>query len=304
MKKLNISSLRSEFEQALGNYLLNLEIPIEMLKPMLYSLNGGGKRLRPLLLLATLSISDPQLLKYGMSTAIALEYIHTYSLIHDDLPAMDNDDLRRGNPTSHVQFDEATAILAGDAILTDAFGIIVNDAKLKAKQKVSLIANLAQAAGSNGMVAGQLKDIQAEGKTITIQDLADIHRHKTGSLFNFSLEAAAIIINMDAKAKRLLDRFGDAFGIAYQIHNDIMDVTGTQMETGKHNQADAKLQKATYPSIIGIEASYEALYNEVKKAKIALKRLSKLTGQPYHFLEEFLDYLNLNIEDEGALSHE
>lgn len=294
MKQLDLNQLRSEFEQALDDYILHSEISIDILKPMIYSLKGGGKRLRPLLILATLAVNDYQLIKYGMQTAIALEHIHTYSLIHDDLPAMDNDDLRRGNPTSHIQFNEATAILAGDALLTDAFGIISQDSQLKAKQKVSLITELVKAAGSIGMVAGQLKDIESQGKDLSIEEMKQVHYLKTGCLFNYSLEAAAIIMNLDSKSRKLLTRFGQSFGIAYQIHNDLMDVLGSEFETGKKNKADARLDKATYPAIIGIEESKKALENEIKKSKITLKRLEKQTEKPYGLLEAFIEYLDLD----------
>lgn len=298
MRQLDLSLLRADFEAALDDYILHLDVSIDILKPMIYSLKGGGKRLRPLLLLATLEINNRQLIEYGMRTAIALEHIHTYSLIHDDLPAMDNDDLRRGNPTSHIQFNEATAILAGDALLTDAFGIIAQDDHLKAKQKVALISKLVQASGSVGMVAGQLKDIEGQNRSLSLAELNEIHHLKTGCLFNYSLEAAAIILNMEDKARKLLERFGNAFGIAYQIHNDLMDVLGDEETTGKHGQADKALNKATYPALIGIEESKASLNKEIKKAKIALKRLSNLTEQPYYLLEIFIDYLNLDYHSQ------
>ena len=304
MRNLDLSLLRSQFEYALDDYILNLDVSIDILKPMIYSLKGRGKRLRPLLLLATLVVNDYRLIEYGMATAIALEHIHTYSLIHDDLPAMDNDDLRRGNPTSHIQFNEATAILAGDALLTDAFGIIAMDNHLKAKQKVALIADLVKAAGSVGMVAGQLKDIQGQNRDMTIEELSQVHHLKTGCLFNYSLDAAAVILNLDSKARKLLERFGNAFGIAYQIHNDLMDVIGNPVETGKKTQADAALSKATYPAIIGLDKSIEALNSEIKKAKIALKRLSKMTDQPYSQLEVFIEYIDLDQHSIQVVSNE
>lgn len=293
MKTLNLSDIRSEFEASLDDYILNLDVPIDMLKPMIYSLKGGGKRLRPLLLLATLDVYDHQLKEYGMSTAMALEYIHTYSLIHDDLPAMDDDDLRRGNPTNHVQFSEPIAILAGDALLTDAFALIGNDAQLKPKQKVALMTQLSQAAGSIGMVAGQLKDIQGNSKSLSIDELAQVHALKTGCLFNFSLKAAAIILNLGSKEQKLLEKFGNAFGVAYQIHNDLLDVIGNPLKNGKQMHGDVRMDKATYPSIIGVEESKKALKSEIKKATIALKRLTKLTEQPFNQLEVFLDYINI-----------
>ena len=298
MKPLNLSKIRSQFEAALDDHILNLDVPIDMLKPMIYSLKGGGKRLRPLLLLATLDVYDHQLMEYGMTTAMALEYIHTYSLIHDDLPAMDDDDLRRGNPTNHVQFSEAIAILAGDALLTDAFALIGTDAQLKPKQKVALMTQLSQAAGSIGMVAGQLKDIEANSKSLTIEELAHVHALKTGCLFNYSLKAAAIILNLGNKETQLLEKFGSAFGVAYQIHNDLMDVVGNPLNNGKAVHGDLKQDKATYPAIIGVEESKKALKSEVKKATMALKRLSKLTEQPFNQLEVFLDYINIEKFEE------
>lgn len=293
MRKLNISSIHAEFEKSLDSYVLHSDVSTEMLKPMVYSLKGGGKRLRPIMLLATLAIYDPQLVKFGMSTAIALEYIHTYSLIHDDLPAMDNDELRRGNPTNHIQFNEATAILAGDALLTDAFAIIAEDENLKAKQKVQLIASLSKAAGSRGMVAGQLKDVTGKSDKMTLKELEKVHALKTGCLFIYPFQAASIILNLESKAEKLLEKFGDSFGIAYQIHNDLKDIIGTPSERGKKNRSDIELNKATYPALLGVDGAVEALNEEIKKAKITLKRLTKLTGNSFDQLEIFLEYLEL-----------
>lgn len=296
MTNFNPSHLRSSFEKALDDYVLSLKTPIEMLKPMLYSLKNGGKRLRPLLLLSFLEVHDPKSVKEGMHTALALEFIHTYSLIHDDLPAMDNDLLRRGQPSSHVQFDEATAILAGDALLTDSFALISSDPYLKARMKVKLITSLSQAAGSMGMVAGQIKDIQAEEKKISIEELQGIHALKTGCLFNYAVQAAGLINGLKRELK-FLEEFSQAFGIAYQIHNDLMDVLGSQFETGKKNHHDQSLHKATYPSLIGLEASKEALEDKIQEARTALSKLNRKTGKPYLSLTFFLDYLSLPQEE-------
>ncbi len=294
MRKLNINQIHADFEKELDRFVLHSDVSTEMLKPMIYSLKGGGKRLRPIMLLATLSIYDHQLVKFGMATAIALEYIHTYSLIHDDLPAMDNDELRRGNPTNHIQFNEATAILAGDALLTDAFSIIADDENLKAKQKVQIISALSMAAGSSGMVAGQLKDVTSQSDNIKLKDLETIHALKTGCLFNFPFKAASVILNLEPKAEKLLEKFGHSFGIAYQIHNDLKDIIGTPLERGKKNQSDIELNKATYPALLGTDKAIDALNEEIKKAKITLKRLSKLTGNGFDQLEVFLKYLELD----------
>lgn len=288
-----LNVLRDIFESTLDQQIRYVMTPIEMLKPMLYSLKNGGKRLRPLLLLAMLEINSMDDVKKGLRSAIALEYIHTYSLIHDDLPAMDNDDYRRGMLTNHKKFDEATAILAGDALLTDAFGMIADDDQLKPEQKVKLISLLSQAAGSVGMVAGQVFDIQAENKTITHEQLANIHFLKTGKLFLFAVQAAAIIANLTASERQLLETFATHFGRAFQIHNDIMDEIGTPTETGKKTQADSELHKATYPALLTLEGAKEALNADLEKARSALNELTETTGKPYDSLEVFLQFVTL-----------
>ncbi|AXY25190.1 geranyl transferase [Suicoccus acidiformans] len=292
MKALNTNKLRVRFEEALDQYVKQSATDIELLKPMLYSLKGGGKRVRPLLLLSVLRLNQHKSVELGLSTAIALEYIHTYSLIHDDLPAMDNDDLRRGQPTSHIQFDEATAILTGDALLTDAFGVIAEDKNLRPKVRVKLLQALSRAAGSVGMVAGQLKDIQAEEQVISLDQLQEIHALKTGCLFNFAVEAGAVIAGLEAE-KAHFKGFSDAFGIAYQIHNDLMDVQASEVETGKQTGQDAVLQKATYPSILGLEESYQALDEQMNLAEASLKQLTQRTGRPYMELMQFMEYLDV-----------
>lgn len=292
MKALNTNKLRVRFEEALDQYVKQSATDIELLKPMLYSLKGGGKRVRPLLLLSVLWLNQHKSVELGLSTAIALEYIHTYSLIHDDLPAMDNDDLRRGQPTSHIQFDEATAILTGDALLTDAFGVIAEDKNLRPKVRVKLLQALSRAAGSVGMVAGQLKDIQAEEQVISLDQLQEIHALKTGCLFNFAVEAGAVIAGLEAE-KAHFKGFSDAFGIAYQIHNDLMDVQASEVETGKQTGQDAVLQKATYPSILGLEESYQALDEQMNLAEASLKQLTQRTGRPYMELMQFMEYLDV-----------
>ncbi|UUX34253.1 polyprenyl synthetase family protein [Fundicoccus culcitae] len=288
----NLLTLRTLFDSALDEQIRFVMTPIEMLKPMVYSLKNGGKRLRPLLLLSTLSIQSTDLIKSGLKTAIALEYIHTYSLIHDDLPAMDDDEIRRGQPTNHIQFDEATAILAGDALLTDAFGIIVEDDLLSAETKNKLIFELSRAAGSHGMVAGQLSDIQANEEA-DFDDLVTIHSLKTGKLFTFAVKAAAIIAELDEQEMQLLVDFSEHFGRAYQIHNDIMDVEGTEEGTGKKVKKDQKHHKVTYPSLLGLEASKQELKKELDAGKDKLRQLNKQTNKPYQQLNAFLDLLTL-----------
>lgn len=291
--KNSTTVLREIFEAALDQQIRYVMTPIEMLKPMVYSLKNGGKRLRPLLLLAILEINSMDDVKKGLKSAIALEYIHTYSLIHDDLPAMDNDDLRRGQPTNHIKFDEATAILAGDALLTDAFAVIASDDLLTNRQKTNLIQQLSQASGSQGMVAGQLKDIEAEKIEITLEQLQQVHYLKTGQLFIFAAKAASIISELDTASSQSLHHFAEHFGIAYQIHNDLMDVLGTEQETGKKVQSDAMLDKKTYPAFLGIDQAIVYLNDELKNARHYLTELSENTGKDYQKLNFFLEKLSV-----------
>lgn len=294
MTKQDLNDLRNVFETELDEHIRLLQTPIEMLKPMIYSLKGGGKRLRPLLLLAILNAESEKHMKKGATTAVALEFIHTYSLIHDDLPAMDNDDLRRGQPTAHLKFDEATAILAGDALLTDAFSLISDDSKLKSKQKVKIISLLSSAAGSHGMVAGQLGDMQAENKEITLEELNRIHEFKTGKLFTFATQAAAIIGEFSPEVEELLVSFGETFGVLYQIHNDLLDVIDDSTLSGKGHSSDEFNKKSTYPNLLGLEESKEVLGQEREKAEKIIEKITKLSGTDYSILNKFLSFTDID----------
>ncbi|WP_338488418.1 polyprenyl synthetase family protein [Ruoffia tabacinasalis] len=294
MIKQDLKDLRNVFETELDKHIRLLQTPIEMLKPMIYSLKGGGKRLRPLLLLAILNAESEKHMKKGATTAVALEFIHTYSLIHDDLPAMDNDDLRRGQPTAHIKFDEATAILAGDALLTDAFSLISDDSKLKSKQKVKIISLLSSAAGSHGMVAGQLGDMQAENKEITLEELNRIHEFKTGKLFTFATQAAAIIGEFSPEIEELLVNFGETFGVLYQIHNDLLDVIDDSTLSGKGHSSDEFNKKSTYPNLLGLEESKEVLGQEREKAEKIIEKITKLSGTDYSILNKFLSFTDID----------
>lgn len=293
MRNKDLTELRSYFEEELDSLILELDTPLEMLKPMLYSLKTGGKRLRPLLLLAILDADSDKLLKKGIRTAIALEFIHTYSLVHDDLPAMDDDTLRRGQSTSHIKFDEATAILAGDALLTDAFGIIADDKELKNKQKVKLVSGLAYAAGSHGMVSGQLGDIKAEEMKVDLKRLERIHYNKTGKLFIFSVQAAGIIGEFNKELSDLIIEFAEVFGVAYQIHNDLLDVQDDIELTGRDRSSDQENNKSTYPSLLGLEESKVALANERDKAIKIKNKIKKIKGESFEVLSYFLEFLEL-----------
>lgn len=293
MTEMTIHNFQQLFERHLETELNHALTPLNLLKPMVYSLKNGGKRLRPAMVLSVIAIVSPSQLAKGLKTATALEFIHTYSLIHDDLPAMDNDALRRGVPTNHIAFDEATAILSGDALLTDAFRLIAEDEWLEPTQKVELIRLLSAAAGSTGMVAGQIADIEAESKPVSLETLQHIHALKTGELFTFAIEAGAIIAEVAPEVRQQLKQFSQHFGIAYQIHNDVMDVIGTTEETGKIAHADVTHDKSTYPVLLGLNGAKQALKDEISKGLCILSELSETTGQHYEQLGDFIEYLTI-----------
>ncbi|QGS37150.1 polyprenyl synthetase family protein [Aerococcus viridans] len=268
--------------------------PGQLKESMVYSLNTGGKRLRPMLLLATLKALNADI-QTGFNTAIALEYIHTYSLIHDDLPAMDNDDYRRGKPTNHKAFDEAIAILAGNSLLTDAFALIADDSKIEnTETKLKLIAELSKAAGSTGMIAGQIMDVESEGKQINLHSLQNIHKRKTGELIRYAIFAGGQIAEASSEVVALLDDFAWTYGIAYQIQNDLQEVMWTDQARGKLNHSDADLDKNTYPSIMGTNGALTALSDKIESCKSILNQIQAI--QPafdVELLAGFLKYLKI-----------
>lgn len=259
---------------------------------MNYSLDANGKRLRPLLLLAVIeSFQKP--VSSGFPAAAALEMIHTYSLIHDDLPAMDDDELRRGKPTNHIQFDVATAILAGDAILTLAFEVMTDD-RLSAEVNVRLVRLLAEMAGYKGMVGGQKADLDGENSALSLEEIEQIHLRKTGALIRFATVGGGIISNQPEDVLSKLADFSKELGIAYQIRDDILDVVGTEEELGKGVATDAEHGKSTYPSLLGLEGSYNALAEHLYKGKEILKEIQKVEREfSPELLESFLDSLTL-----------
>jgi geranylgeranyl diphosphate synthase, type II len=244
---------------------------------MLYSVEAGGKRLRPVLMLAVIDTfgQDPEL---GVIPGCALEMLHTYSLIHDDLPAMDNDDLRRGLPTSHKKFGEATAILAGDGLLTQAFECLVSAPGLTDTQKVDLVRGLANAAGPEGMVGGQLDDLEAEEKKLRIEDLEKIHLHKTGRLLEYAVEAGAIIANIEKEKRHFLMKYARHLGVAFQIKDDLLDVEGDEAAIGKRIGSDDERGKNTYPSILTLGGAKEHLQNHFAEAIKALEEAGVTDG--------------------------
>ena len=259
---------------------------------MLYAVQSGGKRIRPLLTLAVGSAGTSSN-EATLDLACALEMIHTYSLIHDDLPGMDDDDLRRGRPTVHKAFDEATAILAGDALLTLAFEVAAN-ANLQAHKLVEAVKILSTASGMSGMISGQMKDIASEEVTITLEQMKEIHREKTGELLLAAVRLGNLFID-DAKMKEAFVSYATHFGLAFQIQNDLQDVCWTSEQTGKETGKDSELSKNTYPSLLGVEGAKVALASEISSCKRALKEVAFTpeNQQTKTLLVEFLTYLEI-----------
>ena len=260
------------FETELKKELKELSYPETIAKGMEYAILNGGKRLRPFLLLATLELLNEDI-KKGIKSAIALEMIHSYSLVHDDLPALDNDDYRRGKLTTHKVFGEAEGILIGDSLLTYAFYVFSqkNLDFLSSEQIVNIISKTSEYAGINGMIGGQMIDIQSENKKIDLETLKYIHSHKTGKLIKLPIEIACIIANLEKDKREVLEEYADLIGLAFQVKDDILDVEGTFEDLGKPVGSDVDLHKATYPSILGMEESKKILNDTVEKAKEIIK---------------------------------
>jgi geranylgeranyl diphosphate synthase type II len=261
-------------EDALDRYLPGeSEMPVTLHKAMRYSMMAGGKRIRPILCIASCEAVGGKI-KNALPVACALEMVHTYSLVHDDLPAMDNDDLRRGRPTNHKVFGEAVAILAGDALLTEAFGIMTDfnlRKTIRPDAVLDVISDLARAAGSFGMVGGQVVDMESEGKEIDLPTLEYLHTRKTGALILAAIKGGAKIGEGTDEEIEALTRYGECLGLAFQIADDILDIEGNQDEIGKDVGSDLERKKATYPSILGMAASKERASELIDMAIDSLK---------------------------------
>lgn len=278
-------------DKALGSYLPKEDdLPFSLHKAMRYSVFAGGKRVRPILMLAACEAVGGEIAQ-AMPAACAMEMIHTYSLIHDDLPAMDDDDFRRGNPTNHKVFGEAIAILAGDALLTQAFILLSAPELLGSVSPERLLAatrEIATCAGSFGMVGGQVVDMESEGKTdIDLPTVQYIHTHKTGALIKASVKAGAILGGADASQLAAITRYGEAAGLAFQIADDILDIEGTTEEIGKDAGSDQARGKATYPAVVGLA---DAKRRAVELMEIALAALDPL-GAKAEPLREIARYI-------------
>lgn len=246
------------------------KIPNQLREAMLYSTEAGGKRLRPILLTASYEAYGDKPEKV-VRPSVALEMIHTYSLIHDDLPAMDDDDYRRGRLTNHRAFDEATAILTGDALLTYSFEMIADDPSLTEVQKAAVIRMLAKASGPKGMVAGQALDVEAESHAVTLEGLEDIHARKTGELIGFAVRAGAYIAGAKNDQLEQLHKFAHLLGLIFQVQDDILDVVGDEEKLGKPVGSDETNFKSTYPKLLGLEGAKKRKTYYAEQAKEALK---------------------------------
>jgi geranylgeranyl diphosphate synthase type II len=272
-----LSRMNPLVEQALKRYAWpQSEAPRRLTDAMTYSLQAGGKRLRPMLVLAACEAVGGEL-ESALPVAAAFEMIHTYSLIHDDLPAMDDDDLRRGMPTCHKAFDEATAILAGDAMATYAFQVVLSHVQ-SPEMAVAAGRELAVAAGLEGMVGGQMADLEGEGRTPSADELRYIHEHKTGALITAAVACGGIMAGADKATLQRLRSYGKAIGLAFQVIDDILDETATAEQLGKSPGKDSASDKMTYPRLYGLEGARKYAEDLISKACDELSGLKNAEG--------------------------
>lgn len=287
-----LEEYREKIEQHLFVCIKDDDIPETLKKAMRYSLLAGGKRIRPILCVSWAEHFGLEVNEV-IDFASSLELIHTYSLIHDDLPAMDNDELRRGRPTNHVQFGEAMAILAGDGLLTEAFSLMLRSS-LPAKQVIQAVQELAQAAGPRGMVGGQAIDIGLTGQSdVSLSNLKKMHSYKTGALIRASCLSGAVLAEARNSDLQKVSRFGKAIGLAFQVADDILDLTGDKNKMGKPIGSDIKQNKITYPSILGLEKSKKFGLDLVEEATSAIKDYS---GPQIDFLTDLAHYIINRVE--------
>ena len=271
----------------LDKYLAEKDNPQNIIyKAMRYSVFAGGKRLRPILMMNTCNMCGGDVNEV-IPFACALEMIHTYSLIHDDLPAMDNDDLRRGMPTSHIKFGEATAILAGDALLNKAFEVVSQYNGNNPQRAIKAMNMLAVSSGTEGMIGGQIVDMESEGKDITLDELKYLHLNKTGAIIRSACTVGALMGGASDGEIKAVDEFAQNLGVAFQIQDDILDVTGDEKELGKPIGSDAEENKNTYVKLVGLEKSKGLAKEYSEKAKKSLE----MFGEKAEFLINLTDYL-------------
>ncbi|HEL1614567.1 TPA: polyprenyl synthetase family protein [Streptococcus suis] len=287
-----VASKLQRLEEAMADFY-QPQVAERLNQSVLYSLQAGGKRIRPLLLLTILESFGMELKQAHYQVAACVELIHTGSLIHDDLPAMDNDDYRRGRLTNHKVYDEATAILAGDSLFLDPFGFLAQ-VDLPAETILALVRELSQASGTFGMVAGQVLDMAGEGQNLTLEQLQAIHANKTGKLLTFPFVAAGLIAGQSDVVINHLRQAGQLIGLAFQVRDDILDVTATFEEIGKTPQKDVLAEKSTYPALMGLEASKVFLEDSLNQAINELDQVAKQVLFSTEKIKEIIESLRIN----------
>ena len=280
-------------ESALEDFYGNQQFASSLREAVLYSIHAGGKRIRPYLLLEVLDSLQVPITQEHAQVAATLEMIHTGSLIHDDLPAMDNDDFRRGRLTNHKVYGEALAILAGDALFLDPYALIAQ-ADLPSQTKVDLIANLSLASGSMGMVAGQVLDMEGEGQQLSLEELQTIHANKTGKLLAFPFQAAGIIAGLDENLQKQLKTVGELIGLAFQVRDDVLDVTASFEEIGKTPQKDLQAEKSTYPALLGLDQAIAFCNQTLDQATAKLEEISQVVSFDKEPIVKIVESLRIN----------
>ena len=280
-------------ESALEEFYGDQQLAANLREAVLYSIHAGGKRIRPYLLLEVLESLQVPITIAHAQVAAALEMIHTGSLIHDDLPAMDDDDFRRGRLTNHKKFGEALAILAGDALFLDPYALIAQ-ADLPNEIKVDLIASLSLSSGSMGMVAGQVLDMEGEGKHLNLEELQTIHANKTGKLLAFPFQAAGVIAGLDENLQKQLKTVGELIGLAFQVRDDILDVTASFEEIGKTPQKDLQAEKSTYPALLGLNEAKVFCNQTLDQSNEKLDVISQLVDFDKEPIVKIVESLRIN----------
>lgn len=288
-KQEKLTLVESVIEEFYGDQ----QVASSLREAVLYSVHAGGKRIRPYLLLEVLEALQVPITPAHAQVAAALEMIHTGSLIHDDLPSMDNDDYRRGRLTNHKVFGEDLAILSGDALFLDPYALIAQ-ADLPSQTKVDLIANLSLASGSMGMVAGQVLDMEGEHQCLSLDELQTIHANKTGKLLAYPFQAAAIIAELAPELQAKLKTVGELVGLAFQVRDDILDVTASFEEIGKTPQKDLQAEKSTYPALLGLDEAKEFCNQTLDQANIKLEEIAQQVNFDKEPIVKIVESLRVN----------
>ncbi|SFP23591.1 polyprenyl synthetase family protein [Salibacterium halotolerans] len=277
---------KKEIDERMPSYIERMEGPGTLKEAMVYSVQAGGKRVRPLLMLAAVSAFRP-VEEQDYQAACSVEMVHTYSLIHDDLPAMDDDDYRRGMLTNHKVYGEAFAVLSGDGLLSKAFEMISTLTHVGDDRKIRMVMELARSSGLEGMTGGQAADLEGENQTLALHELEYIHDHKTGALLTYAITAGAVLGGAPEEDIKNLKLFARELGLVFQIRDDILDIEGDESEMGKAPGSDEGSNKSTYPSLLSMEGAKEKLVFHAEKAKSFLPGSSSYTS----LLNDFVDYV-------------